>query len=207
MIKYIRSLLLRLPTLYLFLHIFRPRLPAVKGGLKNIHNNFKILDSQSTLAVDLGCGFSPSNYFDADKCIGVDLIEDKKQNILKCNLGFEKLPFESNSVNYITAYDLLEHIPKFALAPECNNAPFIFLMNECYRVLKKDGIFFSHTPVYPYLGAFVDPTHNNIMTSETFKDYFSDQQIEIAKHYGIKTNFKIRYQGMSGMHLVAVLEK
>ena len=130
-----RSLLLRLPTIYLFLHLFRPRLPAVKGDLKNIHNNFKILDSQSTLAVDLGCGFSPSNYFDADQCIGVDLIEDKKQNILKCNLGFEKLPFESNSVNYITAYDLLEHIPKFAVAPECNNAPFIFLMNECYLSL------------------------------------------------------------------------
>ena len=31
----------------------------------------------------------------------------------------------------------------------------------------------SMTPIYPYLGAFQDPTHNNIMTADTFRYYFS----------------------------------
>ena len=26
-------------------------------------------------------------------------------------LGFEKIPFKNNSIDYLTAYDLLEHIP------------------------------------------------------------------------------------------------
>ena len=91
--------------------------------------------------------------------------------------------------------------------PNQNNSPFIFLMNECFRILKKGGIFLSMTPIYPYLGAFQDPTHNNIMTADTFRYYFSEDKISIAKHYGIKTNFKIKYQRMLGQHLVAVMVK
>jgi hypothetical protein len=53
----------------------------------------------------------------------------------------------------------------------------------------------------------MDPTHNNIMTADTLRLYFSDQQFNIAKNYGIKTNFEIRYQRMLGQHMVAVLLK
>jgi len=80
-------------------------------------------------------------------------------------------------------------------------------MNECYRVLKVDGIFLSKTPIYPYLAAFQDPTHNNIMTVDTFKLYFSNKSDHIAKHYGITAEFKILYQSMLGAHLIAVLRK
>ena len=31
------------------------------------------------------------------------------------------------------------------------------------------------TPIYPYLGAFQDPTHNNIMTADTFRYFFEDK--------------------------------
>ena len=37
--------------------------------------------------------------------------------------------------------------------------------------------------------------------------FFDNQQYEIAKNYGIKTNFKIPYQRMLGQHMVAVLVK
>jgi hypothetical protein len=80
-------------------------------------------------------------------------------------------------------------------------------MNECYRVLKKDGVFLSMTPIYPYLGAFQDPTHNNIMTVDTFKLYFSEDKLDIATHYGITANFRIIEQKMYGQHLIAVLTK
>ena len=59
---------------------------------------------------------------------------------------------------------------------EEKGAPFIHLMNEVWRVLKKMGSFFLiHLSIHFY-EAFQDPTHNNIITSDTFKLYFSDQK-------------------------------
>lgn len=127
--------------------------------------------------------------------------------MLKVRLGFERLPFEDDSVDYLTAYDVLEHIPRYAELPEYGNAPFIFLMNECFRVLKTGGIFLSMTPVYPFRAAFQDPTHNNVITVDTFKCYFSSEKLEIASQYGIDTNFKILLQRMRGQHLIAILQK
>jgi len=206
--RLLSNLLQRSTSLYLFFHLFRPRLKAVRGeGLQSVHDEYALANNESTIAVDLGCGLNPSNCFRAAQSYGIDLFEDKEKRVFKCRLGFEKLPFDSNSLDYLTAYDLLEHIPRFADLPSYSNTPFIFLMNECYRVLKKGGVFFSSTPIYPYMAAFQDPTHNNIMTADTFTGYFSDEKHIIASHYGIETNFKVRYQRMLAQHLVAVLEK
>ena len=195
------------PTLYLIAHLFHPRLKAVRGSLQAVHDEFALRNRETTVAVDLGCGPAPKNLFGATKSLGVDLFEDTEKVILKCQLGFEKLPFDDGSVDYLTAYDVLEHIPRFARLPEHGNTPFIFLMNECYRVLKEGGVFLSKTPVYPYHDAFQDPTHNNIMTVGTLKTYFSNEKVGIASHYGITTNFKVRYQRMLKYQLIAVLEK
>jgi len=205
--RFLSDLLQRTPTIYFLFHFFRPRLKGVRGGLQSVHDEYALSNNESTVAVDLGCGLNPSNRFKSAKCYGVDLFEDNEKGVFKCNLGFEPLPFDSDSLDYLTAYDLLEHIPRFADLPAYGNTPFIFLMNECYRVLKKGGVFLSMTPIYPYMAAFQDPTHNNIMTVDTFTFYFSDEKFHIAPHYGIIANFKIRYQRMLGQHLIAVLEK
>jgi len=205
--KWLSLLILKNPTLYLFVQLFRPRLKAVKGDLQSVHNEFVLDNNEDTIAVDLGCGMKPMNRFCASKAYGVDLYEDKEKGVFKCRLGFKKLPFEDDSIDYLTAYDLLEHIPRYSDIKEIGHAPFIFLMNECYRVLKKDGLFLSMTPIYPYLAAFQDPTHNNIMTVHTLEYYFSTNKYEIASHYGINANFNIRYQRMLGQHLIAVLQK
>ena len=205
--KLISSLIQKKPNLYLFFQLFRPHLKAVNGDLQSVHNQFCFTDNVETIAVDLGCGPTPMNRFNASKAYGVDLYEDNETGVLKCRLGFEKLPFDDNSLDYLTAYDLLEHIPRYSDNAEVGNAPFIYLMNECYRVLRKGGLFLSMTPIYPYLGAFQDPTHNNIMTVSTFEYYFSNKKYGIAYHYGINANFEIKYQRMLGQHLVAVLQK
>ena len=205
--KIFSNLLYRKPSIYFLYHFFRPRLKGVRGGMQAVHDKHAFANNEASISVDLGCGLSPSNLFKSATCKGVDLFEDKENGVVKCNLGFERLPFDSDSLDYLTAYDLLEHIPRYADLPEHGNTPFIFLMNECYRVLKKGGIFLSSTPIFPYSAAFQDPTHNNIMTSDTLTFYFSNQKIHIAPHYGITANFKIRYQRMLGQHLVAVLEK
>ena len=203
----LRSMIRRNPSLDLFIEIFRPRLKAIKGDLQSIHDQYKMPQGANTTALDLGCGLEPMNRFGASQAYGVDLYENTEKNILKCRLGFEKIPFPDNSVDYLTAYDLLEHIPRYSDMREIRHTPFIFLMNETYRVLRKGGKFVSSTPIYPYLESFQDPTHSNIMTTSTFEYYFSQNKIELAKHYGITTEYEILYQGMMGPHLIAVLQK
>jgi len=206
--NFINSFVQKHPNLYLFVELFRPRgLRAVNGDLQSVHNSFSFTDNAETTAVDLGCGPNPMNRFNANKAYGVDLYEDNEKGVIKCRLGFEKLPFDDNSLDYLTAYDLLEHIPRYSDNSEVGNVPFIYLMNECYRVLRRGGFFLSMTPIYPYLAAFQDPTHNNIMTVDTLRLYFSNEKFEIANHYGISANFEIKYQRMLGQHLVAVLQK
>lgn len=205
--KKLAKILRRVPSLFLFIQLFSSRIGAVKGNRQSVHDLFVNKDIENSIAVDLGCGASPSNKFNAKKVIGIDLYEDKDNNVMKVQLGFERLPFDDNSIDYLTAYDVLEHIPRYAALPEQGNTPFIYLMNECYRVLRKGGVFISETPIYPYLAAFQDPTHNNIMTVDTFRLYFSNEKYDIASHYGITANFEICYQKMRQEHLVAVLRK
>ena len=60
--------------------------------------------------VELGCG---NNRRDIKgwKNIGIDLISGPSVDI-ECNLGFELIPLEDNSVELVQAFDVFEHIPK-----------------------------------------------------------------------------------------------
>ena len=76
-------------------------------------------------------------------------------------------------------------------------------MNEILSSQKQGYILIIDANL-PVFGAFQDPTHNNIITADTFKMYF--QRVILFLHYGISSKFmfciKMYYQ-----HLVAVLEK
>ena len=196
----------RKPFLLLFHQLFVSKIPTLKTDLQSLHDEFRLVDQDQSIALDMGCGSSPSNRFSASECFGVDLVESKKNKVIKCALGFDSLPFPDDYFDYLTAYDLIEHIPRYSdNAP--NKTPFIFFMNECFRILKPNGVFLSMTPIYPFFGAFQDPTHNNIITKETISAYFSDRKCDIAKHYGITASFKILDQKMYGQHLIVVLSK
>lgn len=203
----IRSWILNNPTIFLLINLCLTRMKAVDGDLQSVHNLFIKKINTGTIAVDLGCGSTPKNMFNAVDVLGIDLYEDLNKRIMKVRLGIDPLPFTDNSIDYLTAYDVLEHIPRYSDILTNGNNPFIYLMNECYRVLKKNGVFLSSTPIYPYLEAFQDPTHTNIITKDTFGLYFSKQKYEIAKHYGITADFHVEYQRMKGPLLIAVLRK
>jgi len=203
----IRNVMNRYPKLFLLAQVFRMPVGFGGGTLQSVHDRFVLDTEDATIAVDIGCGPTPQNLFSADQVFGVDLIENEAANVRKARLGFEPMPFADGSIHYVTAYDLLEHIPRYGDLPEHRNTPFVYMMNEVYRVMKKGGIFLSSTPVYPFMRAFQDPTHNNVMTTETLRLYFSDQKIPIANHYGIDCDFKILYRKLFGQHLVAILQK
>lgn len=188
-------------------HICRPRRKLEVSSLEAVHLKFQSKTSSPSIAVDLGCGPNPRNLFGAEFVYGVDMFADGMPGIKKCHLGFEPLPFSDEYADYLTAYDVLEHIPRYSDRCAPTYSPFIDLMNECWRILKPGGCFLSLTPIYPYSAAFQDPTHNNIMTVNTFKLYFSEDKYDIARHYGIETNFKILYEKIYGEHLLAILSK
>lgn len=205
--RYLWSVIERSPSALLLYTLFRWRVRSLNGDLQSVHDRWALPGAHDRLAVDLGSGRSPANRFRAQRVVGLDVFTDESCSVVKCRLGFESLPFESNSVDYLTAYDLLEHIPRHATTPDIGFSPFIFLTNECYRVLKPGGIFLSATPIFPYPGAFQDPTHNNIMTADTFRLYFSDKRLGVSETYGIRCRFYILEQAMLGQHLVAVLRR
>ena len=148
-----------------------------------------------TKHLDLGCGDNPRNPFLADDLYGVDIVErydTKLQFEYKtCNLSLEKLPFLDNYFDSVSAYDLLEHIPRVHMEKGLTRFPFVELMSEIYRVLKLGGQLFALTPVYPKESAFVDPTHVNFISKGTYKYFVSPYNW--AKMYGFAGSFiKIR---------------
>lgn len=157
------------------------------------------------IALDLGCGLNPKNIFSADVVYGVDVREDLDRNVVKADLTTSPIPFESNYFDFVTAHDFIEHIPRLIYLPE-RRLPFVELMNEIWRVLKVDGLFYSFTPAFPSNAAFWDPTHVNIITEETYPLYF-DHKNTWARMYGFYGAFQVESQIWQGPHLVSVLKK
>ena len=176
-------------------------------SLRALYDSFsaKNLGLVNSSSLDLGSGSNLRNPFRCDYVYGVDTVGDPERNVIGADLVINPIPFKSNSLDYITAYDFLEHIPRLIYKPE-RRLPFIELMNEIWRVLKPGGIFLSHTPIYPYASAFRDPTHVNILTVETFSLYFDDQ-IKWGSIYGFTGAFEILHQTIKKPHLISVLKK
>jgi SAM-dependent methyltransferase len=158
-----------------------------------------------TKTLDLGCGETPKNFFNADEVYGIDIREDLSNHIYKADLIIEEIPFSDEYFDYVTAHDFLEHVPRIIYTPKRRNA-FVEIMNEVWRVLKPGGQFLSVTPAYPHAAAFRDPTHVNIITDQTFPMYFDNIQ-KLAKMYGFKGSFQIHQQEWAGPHLVTLMSK
>ena len=167
--------------------------------------NSKTLSLINASTLDMGCGEIPKNPFKADYVYGVDIRPSEDKGIKCADLTIEDIPFEDSKFDFITAYDFLEHLPRVIYTPE-RRFPFIELMNEVYRTLKPGGIFFSHTPAYPFSPVFQDPTHVNILTDQTFPLYF-DHKKNLAKMYGFNGSFSVNFQARKGIYLISVLQK
>lgn len=102
------------------------------------------------------------------------------------------LPFSDDSIDSFSAFDVIEHIPRWERLENGVTFPFVNLMNEIFRCLKPGGIFIAVTPCYPKNEAFQDPTHVNIISKNTIY-YFSSSGIPDSTRmgYGFEGNFKI----------------
>jgi SAM-dependent methyltransferase len=158
-----------------------------------------------TKTLDMGCGAIPRNPFNADEMYGVDIVDGLGPHVRKADLAIEPIPYDSDSFEFVTAFDFIEHIPRVVYAPQRRNS-FVEFMNEVWRVLKMGGYFLSSTPAYPHPEAFMDPTHVNIITDKTFLAYF-DNVNRWAAMYGFNGAFAILQHEMRGSHLFVIMQK
>lgn len=158
-------------------------------------------------SLDIGCGLTPRNLFNATEVFGIDVRDDLDLNIVSADLTVDPIPFPDDYFDFVSAVDFLEHIPRLIYVPHRRNA-FVELMNEVWRVLKPQGQFLSFTPAFPNPAVFRDPTHVNFITEETFTLYFDNVNRWAATHgYGFKGSFQILNQEWRGAHLQTLMSK
>lgn len=157
-------------------------------------------------SLDLGCGPHVNNYFSTEECVGIDLFWHKNSQVIKRDLTRQKIPFDDNYFDYITAFDFIEHVPRLSYRFGKSQFPFIQLMNEIYRTLKPGGIFLSLTPAFPDGKAFQDPTHVNFITERTWSDYFCGPNLW-ARMYKFEGEFSLESQIWEDGKLKSILRK
>lgn len=154
------------------------------------------ISGSNSIHLDLGCGAKPRNPFSAQTLYGTDFSifgdrVEKGVRFVSADLT-KTLPFDSESFSSISAYDVLEHIPRWErLADGSIIFPFVNLMQEIYRILKPDGIFYAVTPGYPSNAAFQDPTHINFITLETLSYFAGDSTHADTLGYGFSGRFEV----------------
>jgi len=114
-------------------------------------------------------------------CIGLEgsewAVNEAKKRFSDINMRQhfleDKFPFEDNSISTITCLQVIEHISKDTA---------IFMLKECYRILKHDGVLFIHSPNKYNREGRVDKTHINLYTPSSLI-----REIENAGFKVIKT--------------------
>ena len=163
-------------------------------------------------SLDIGCGPKPNNIFNSEVARGVDIISTKDFRVVKANLITEPIPFADHTFDAVTAFDFIEHVPRVISKEGETCFPFIDLMNEIYRVLVAGGVLLLKTPTVPSLMAYKDPTHVNLLTSTTVRDYFctkTDQNtLPGAFMYGYTGKFRhLKTRWLLGLWSVTMLQK
>lgn len=125
------------------------------------------------LKLDLGCGNAKRDGFtgvDSLSLPGVDIVH---------NLAKYPYPFSDNSVEEVWLDNVLEHLPNPMLVIE-----------EIYRICKKDAVVNVAVPYFRSFYATIDPTHVNFFGLNWF-NYFDPAHPFHKKYQYSKASFKV----------------
>jgi len=147
------------------------------------------------LRVDLGCGDHKPDGF-----VGVDAVAGPGVDLV-CDLT-GRFPFETGSVGYLRAHDVIEHLPDR-----------LHTMNEIWRVCRDGAIVDIRVPSTDGRGAFQDPTHVSYWNANSFFYYALEHPafLTLCRKYGFRGAFRLRSLSSSAtadqvVHVHALLE-
>lgn len=118
------------------------------------------------MKIDIGCGNKLMEGW-----TGIDISPTSNAEIIR-DVDKHGLPFSDNTIDELRAESVFEHF---------NN--FIFVMDECWRVLKPEGKIIIIVPHWASEGAYRDPTHVRYFDTKTFT-YFEEGKKQ--RLYGFK---------------------
>ena len=126
------------------------------------------------IILDLGCGENK-----VPNSIGLDNVPLPGVDVEHDLLDFP-YPFDNESIDKIYLRHVIEH---FAI----ENINFI--MNECNRILKNDGLLVITVPHVFSISAFIDPTHRSFFTFGS--GYFWDENSSKAYYKEFQMKWKL----------------
>ena len=110
------------------------------------------------MKIDLGCGEHKTKGL-----LGVDIIKHPNVDIVH-DLSLYPYPFENNSIEYIQANHVLEHVPDF-----------IKTVEELYRICKDNAVIEIRCPhASCFQTVWADPTHKRALVKNSFLHWSSD---------------------------------
>ena len=124
--------------------------------------------------LDLGCGENK-----VPNSIGLDNVQLPGVDVEHDLLDFP-YPFDNESIDKIYLRHVIEH---FGI----ENINFI--MNECNRILKNDGLLVITVPHVFSISAFIDPTHRSFFTFGS--GYFWDENSSKAYYKEFQMKWKL----------------
>ena len=135
------------------------------------------------MKLNLGSGYRKKTGF-----INIDNRPETYPDLL-CNIE-QGLPYEDGMVEEVQCTNFLEHL---------HQDKVIFAIEEIWRVLKNNGLFYSLTPSTEGIGAFMDFNHRSYWNLGSFL-YFTD---DAYRHlYGTKAKFQGEVQNVVIDHRV-----
>jgi len=163
--------------------------------------------------LDLGAG-GANRIQDGYEGYGVDIVASErpwlKENKV-ADLALQPIPYDDDTFDLVTAYDVLEHIPKMLYLPFLKEIKLpsqqgrpgefayeqdvyrrncmIELFNEVYRVLKNGGEFYFVVPKGGTAQYMADPTHVTEWVEDSV-NYYSGDYFGHHDSYGHTSKFK-----------------
>lgn len=152
------------------------------------------------IRLDLGAGENVRQGFE-----GVDLFAPNTKH--RQNLFTFPWKWEDSSVTELHCSHFIEHIPMVYIDPNNHVAPipinenymdlFFKFFDECYRILKPNGVMTVICPTARSNRAFQDPTHRRFIVVETFHYLVKEfRDVNKLSHYTCKCNFGINVEGI-----------
>lgn len=94
----------------------------------------------------------------------IDIVQEWCDKV--CDVAKEKLPVKDNSIEYLEAFHIAEHIQL--------NEDFLHFMKEIHRVLKKDGIAEITVPHKDCHSAWECYQHTRFFNENSFVNFYNN---------------------------------